>query len=402
MARLTLPRRVVMHEKPATGEAVTPQTAVAAATESAAPWFAGVFAIVLPAGLLVQALVDRNSYNHPVVPVVVWLGMLVVAAWLMPRASAGDVRTGHAVTAIAAAAVAVTAIDLDRRLHEVVMTVDWTVLGTVWLLALIALTTPAWLWVPGSALVMGIHAAFILHELGFGPRGLSRLAASCYAVVSILVVFAALRPALRTHAGIAVRRAALASRSEAERAAVAAIGEVRRARLGLLEMEALPLLRGIADGTRDPSDHTVRDQCARHAATLRRALVDRVAPGLVAGLEPVFRAARDRGVLVEVQAIGDPGLPDEDVVRATVGAAGLVLGVLPPQPVMLTILASGDAAEVYLTFDRLPAATSVAGLGRAVAELGDAVRVAAGWRAVLEVEDAGGCLEVRWRAAVPA
>ena len=53
MVRLTLPRRVVMHENPGTGEAVTPQTAVAEATESAAPRFAGVFAIVLPAGLLV-------------------------------------------------------------------------------------------------------------------------------------------------------------------------------------------------------------------------------------------------------------------------------------------------------------------------------------------------------------
>ena len=402
MVRLTLPRRVVMHENPATGEAVTPQTAVAEATESAAPRFAGVFAIVLPAGLLVQALIDHDSYRHPVVPVVVWLGMLAAAAWLVRRARAGELRTGHAAAAIAVAAVAVTAIDLDRRVHEAVMTVDWTVLGTVWLLALIALTTPAWLWVPGSALVMGIHAVFILHELGFGPRGLSRLAASTYAVVSILAVFAALRPALRTHAGIAVRRAALASRSTAERAAVAAIGEVRRARLGLLEMEALPLLRGIADGTLDSSDRAVRDQCARHAAALRRALVDRVAPGLVAGLEPVFRAARDRGVLVEVQVIGDPGLPDEDVVRATVGAVDLVLGVLPPQPVMLTILASGAAAEMYLTFERLPAVHSVAGLGRAVAELGHAVQVVTGWRAVLEVEDAGGCLEVHWRAVVPA
>jgi len=391
-----------MHEKPATGEAVTPQTAVAEATESAAPRFAGVFAIVLPAGLLVQALVDHNSYRHPVVPVVVWLGMLVAAAWLMPRARAGELGTGHAVAAIAVAAVAVTAIDLDRRVHEAVMTVDWTVLGTVWLLALIALTTPAWLWVPGSALVMGIHTVFILHELGFGPRGLSRLAASTYAVVSILVVFAALRPALRTHAGIAVRRAALASRSAAERAAVTAIGEVRRARLGLLEMEALPLLRGIADGTLDPASGVVREQCAQHAATLRRALVDRAALGLVASLEPVFRAARDRGVLAEVQVIGDPGLPDEDVVRATVGAVDLVLGVLPPQPVLLTILASGDAAEMFLTFERLPAVHSVAGLGRAVAELGHAVQVAARWRAALEVEDAGGCLEVHWRAAVPA
>src|ERR1700751_5764487 len=62
------------------------------------------------------------------------------------------------------------------------------------------------------------------------------------------------RPALRTHAEMEVRRAALASRSAAERAAVAAIGQVRRDRLALLEMEALPLLRGIAQGALGPSD----------------------------------------------------------------------------------------------------------------------------------------------------
>jgi hypothetical protein len=390
-----------MQEKPVTGAAVAPQTAVAEATESAALRFAGVFAIVLPAGLLVQALVDHASYRHPVVPVVVWLGMLAAAAWLIPRARAGDVRTGQAVAAIAVAAVAVTAIDLDRRVHDAAMTVDWTVLGTAWLLALIALTAPAWLWVPGSALVMGIHTVFILHELGVSPLGLSRLAASTYAVVSILVVFAALRPALRTHAGIAVRRAALASKSAAERAAVAAIGEVRRTRLGLLEAEALPLLRGIADGTLDPASSAVRQRCAQHAATLRRALADGAAPGLVAGLEPVFRAARDRGVLVEVQVIGDPGLPDQDVARATASAVDLVLRALPPQPVLLTILASGDTAEMYLTFERLPAVHSMAGQGRVVALLRHGIRAEAAWRAALEIEETGGCLEVSWRAAVP-
>jgi len=393
-----------MHEKSATGETVTPQGAVAEATESAATRFAGVFAIVLPAGLLLQALVDHASYWHPVVPVVVWLGMLAAAAWLVPRARAGELTTAHAVFAVAVAAVAVTAIDLDRRVHDAAMFVDWTILGTVWLLALIALITPARVWVPGAALVTGIHTVFILRELGFSPVGLTRLAASCYAVVSILAVFAVLRPALRTHAEIAVRRAALASRSAAERAAVAAIGEVRQSRLGLLEREALPLLRGIADGTLDPSDRAVRDRCARHAATLRRALVDRTssASGLVTGLEPVLRAARERGVAAEVQIIGDPGVPGEDVVRATVSAVDLVLRVLPPQPVLLTVLASGDAAELYLTFERPPAAASVAGQGRVVALLRHGVRAEAAWRAVLEVEEAGGCLEVHWRAAVPA
>src|SRR5262249_57225024 len=125
--------------------------------------------------------------------------------------------------------------------------------------------------------------------LGVSPLGLSRLAASAYAVVAILAVFAALRPALRTHAGIAVRRAVLASRSAAERAAVAAIGELRRGRLELLELEALPLLRGIADGTLDPASSAVRQRCAEDAATLRRAPVGRISPaaGRVAGLRAV-------------------------------------------------------------------------------------------------------------------
>jgi len=393
-----------MHKKSAAGEAVTPQGAVAEATESAALRFASVFAVALPAGLLIQALADHASYRHPVVPVVVWLGMLAAAAWLVPRARAGDLGTRHAVTAIAVAVVAVTAIDLDRQVHFAAMTVDWTILGAVWLLALVALTSPAWLWVPGSALVAGIHAAFVLRELGFSPLGLTRLAASSYAVVTILAVFAALRPALRTHAEMAVRHAALASRSAAERAAAAVIGEARRGRLGLLELEALPLLRGIAGGTLDPASSVVRQRCAEQAATLRRALADRASSvsGLAAGLEPVLSAARERGVVAECQVIGHPRLPGEDVVAAALAAAGLVLRVLPPQPVTLTLLGSGDEAEMYLTFERPPAADDVAGLGRELAGLGDAVQAAAAWRAMLEVEDDGGCLEVHWRTGGPA
>jgi hypothetical protein len=295
------------------------------------------------------------------------------------------------------AVVAVTAIGLDRRDTGAAMSVDWTILGVVWLLALLALISPAWVWVPGSALVTGIHAVFVLHALGLSPLGWTRVAASCYAVVSILTVFAALRPALRTHAEMAVRRAALASRSAAERAAVAAIGEFRRDRLSLLEIEALPLLRGIADGTLDPADGAVRERCAQHAATLRRALVDRSrAGGLMAGLEPVLSAARERSVPVEVQTVGDPGRVSEDVVRVTLAAVETVLRALPPQQVILTVLATGEEAELYLTFERAPA-----GIG-GVAALGDALPAAAAWRASLEAEDTGpGCLEVRWRIPVP-
>jgi hypothetical protein len=398
----TLLRSGVTRESGQRRNAQTPQRAVTEATESAAPRFVGAVAVALPAGLLAQALADHASYRHPAVPVVVWLSMLAAAAWLVPRARAGDLGTAHAAAAVTVAVVAVSAIGLDRQVAGAAMNVDWTILGVVWLLALLALTTPAWLWVPGAALVTGIHSVFVVHALGFSTLGLTRLAANCYAVVSILAVFAALRPALRTHAEMAVRRAALASRSAAERAAVTAIGEVRRGRLGLLEMEALPLLRGIAGGTLDPADEAVRSRCAEHAATLRRALADRApqAGGLVAGLEPVLAAARERDVPAEVQVIGDPGGPAGDVLRATVAAVDLVLRALPPQPVMLTVLVSGDEAELYLTFGQPPAADGVTGLVRALAGLGDAVPA---WRAMLEADGTGpGCLEVGWRTAVTA
>ena len=394
-----LPRRFrKAPEAVAGGEAIAPRGVVAAATESAVPGFVGAVAIVLPAALLVQAVVNHTNYRHPVVPVVVWVGMLAAAVWLVPRSRTGELTTGHAAVAVLVAVAAVTAIGLDRRVTGAAETnVDWTILGTIWLLALVALSSPAWLWVPGSALVVGIHAVFVVRTLGAGPNGLSRLAAGGYAVVSILAVVAALRPAMRSHAEIAVRRAALASRSAVERAAAAAIGEVRRGRLELLEMEALPLLRGIADGTLDPADGTVRDQCAEHAATLRRALVDRTLDtGLVADLNPVLGAARARGVPVEVQVIGDPGRPAQAVGHAVRAAVDGVLRVLPPQRAILTILASADSVELFLTFERPPPGGSdVSGLGRTVG-------ADAAWRAALDVEDTGqGCLEVHWRKAVP-
>jgi hypothetical protein len=384
----------------AAAEPAAPRRVVADATEAAVPRFVGAVAVVLPAGLLVQALIDHASYRHPVVPVVVWLGMLAVAVWLVPRVRAGELSNAHAAVAVLVAVAAVTAIGLDRRVHGAAgQTLDWTILGTVWLLALIALSRPAWLWVPGSALVMGIHAVFVLRAQGLSPLGLTHLAASGYAVVSILAVFAALRPALRLHAEMVVRRAALASRSAAERAAADAIGEVRRGRLALLETEALPLLRGIAGGTLDPADTAVRGQCAQHAATLRRALVDRALQqqgGLLADLQPVLSAAQARDVPVEVQVIGDPGRPGQHVVRAVRAAVDDVLRVLPPQQAILTVVADGDSVELFLTFERPPAA------GCDVAGLGDAVPAEAGWRAALEVEDTGhGCLEVHWRKPVP-
>jgi len=60
-------------------------------------------------------------------------------------------------------------------------------------------------------------------------------------------------------------------------------------------------------------------------------VVDRARLGceLLAGLEPGFLAARQRGLQVEIQVVGDPGLPSRDVTQATGSAVDTVLLALP-------------------------------------------------------------------------
>jgi hypothetical protein len=161
----------------------------------------------------------------------------------------------------------------------------------------------------------------------------------------------------------------------------------------VLEEEALPLLRGIADGTLDPADAGVREQCARHAGVLRDALSDD-APGgeLMARLRSALRAAGTRGRPVTVQLIGDPGTPLPAVAHAVLAAVDAVLSALPPDQAVLTVLAAEDDVELYLTFDGpLRSAPDLTRLGRAVP-------AAARWRAALSTTEAGGgFLEVGWR-----
>jgi len=86
-----------------------------------------------------------------------------------------------------------------------------------------------------------------------------------------------------------------------------------------------------------------------------------------------------------------------EVAGATLAAVDGVMSALPPQPVTLTVLASGDDVELYMTFDVPPLATVD------MAELRLAVPASAHWHAAVDIDDTGaGCLEVRWWKAVPA
>jgi hypothetical protein len=73
-----------------------------------------------------------------------------------------------------------------------------------------------------------------------------------------------------------------------------------------------------------------------------------------------------------------------------------VISELPPHQVMLTVLASGDETELYLTFSEPLRVTPD------VARFGPELPAAARWQAAVTPGETGaGCLEVSWRKAVP-
>jgi hypothetical protein len=350
-------------------------------------------AVVMPSVALIQVLANPGDYQQPAVVIVVWLAVLGAGAWLVPRLRAGGLGTSETAAAILLAVAAVAVIGALHRAHGGSGSVDLAVLGTVWLLALVVMSHPARIWFPAALIVFAVYGALLIRDRGLNPLSLSQLEAAGYIIVAVTIAFAALRPTLDVHVSMAARQASLASRSAAERAAAAAIQQERRSRLAVLEQEALPLLRGIADGTLDPTEDGVREECARHAAVLRHSLTVG-APGcgeLVAGLEQVLRTAVSPEWPMPVQVIGDPGTPRPPVARAVLAAVEAVISALPPHQVMVTVLVSGDDVELYLIFDvPLRAAPDLTRLGLEVPE-------SAGWHASVSATETGGCLEVSWR-----
>jgi hypothetical protein len=356
---------------------------------------------VLPTCIaLVQVLADAHDYRLPAVAVAVWLAVLGALGWLVPRLRAGGLSGGQTAAAIAIAVTAVAAVGLARQPRVMPGSVDLAILGTVGLLVLVVVSHSARVWIPAALVVCAVHSVLLIRTEGLNQLSLSEIEASVYISAAILIAFAALRPTVAVHASMAAHRSSLASRSAAERAAAAAIAQERQSRLAALEKEALPLLRGIADGTLDATAADVRDRCDRHAAALRHSLTGHPPAGsaLAAALDPALRAARERGLLVDLQFIGDPGTPTPRLARALLMTVDAVLSALVPHQVTLTVLAGddtgGDDVELYLTFDEPP--RTLPELTRFAQE--DDLPAAARWHATVSADQPGaGYLEISWR-----
>ena len=296
---------------------VSPHKVVGDVAEAGLSRMVGTIAVILPAVALVQVLANAHDYRQPAAVIAVWLAVLGAAAWLTPRMRARVLSGAETAAAIAIAIAAVTVVGAERRGDVMPGSVDLAILGTLWLLVVVAMSVPIWVSVPAALTVYAVHSALLIRAEAVNPLTLSELEAAAYICAAFLIAAAVLRPTIAVHVTLGARRASLASRSAAERAAAAAIGQERQSRLAVLEREALPLLRGIADGTLDPTASDVRDRCARHAAVLRHSLTRGRAGRRRSGGRaradipgrPRARAAGDRPARSAIRDLRRPGLP---------------------------------------------------------------------------------------------
>lgn len=367
------------------------------AAEHAPIRMVSIFAVAFPLVALIQALTNLGDYRQPAVAVAVWLAMFPAALWLVPRIRPDGLARNEQLAAILIAIAAVALIGWEHRAQHATGPVDLAVLGIAWLLAMLAVASPVWVWIPGTLAVFAVHTVLLVSVQGANRLSLTQLEAAAYITATVLFAFAALRPTLAVQARVSAHRALLTSRSEAEHAAADAVQDDRQDRLALLELDVLPLLRAIADGGLDPAVDGVREQCAEYAAALRHSLTDRTprAEVLLSGLEPVLRAANARGLRADVRVIGDPGIPSPEVAGAVLATVQAVVSALPPHQVQLTVLVPGEDIELFVTFaEPLPVIPDVARFGRGLP-------AEAGWQAAVTVEETGaGYLRISWLKAV--
>src|SRR5207247_6205904 len=133
----------------------------------------GAMAAILPLAALIQVLANLRDYRQPAVAAGIWLAMFAVGAWLVPRMRRDGLTLGEAVAGILTAVVAVAVIGWEHRAHHPSESVDLAVLGTVWLLALVALSQPARVWIPGALTVYGVHAVLLIGVAGANPQSLA-------------------------------------------------------------------------------------------------------------------------------------------------------------------------------------------------------------------------------------
>lgn len=283
---------------------------------------------------------------------------------------------------------------------------NWTLLAGEGVTIFLQAIRPRREWVPVAVLTTGTALALILGRGGLDLTVISRVTTLLYAQAAIMTAVAVLLNARYAAAGVTAQAARDEADLRTQRLAAAEVRRDRRERLGRLTDGPMQLLHEIGTGLLDPHDPAVSRRSAAGAAALRRSLTRLTGPrtSLLNALEPVVAEAEQRGLRIEIQAVGvvdrlPAGVRDEVVRVVATQLARILTG-----RVLLTVLGNAARGSVCLTFDeaggRIPGAReggrSGTGSGLSAGAGADANR----WTEVIEdVADGRASLGVQWGAA---
>jgi signal transduction histidine kinase len=235
---------------------------------------------------------------------------------------------------------------------------------------------------------LAVNSAFALGVLARDGEldriGLARAATVVYGPaalqLTLLLAAGAVAATARSAAAVAAaeggvrRRRQIADRLHAD----------RQYRYRMVGLSVTPLLAGLADGTLNPADRTVRHECAVEASRLRRlfAETDDVADSLLHELRACSYIADQRGVVVDLQTTGRLP-PLERGARRALTEVPLLALAGAERHARITVLARSDEVAVSVLVDGTgpaPAVVQDPDVSVTVVDGGDWRWVEARWR----------------------
>ncbi|MGW5557069.1 hypothetical protein ACWER9_07590 [Micromonospora sp. NPDC003944] len=203
-----------------------------------------------------------------------------------------------------------------------VTSADWIFGALGWMGVILLLDRP----LGYLAAFLGMHEAVTLAAIllpGAGTRDvLLNFAAGSLGTIGYPLASGIAAVALR---GVAQAAARAAYETEERRTAEESLRRIhrnRQARLAALDESAGRLLQGLANGTLDPADQQVRQECLIEAARMRRlfAEADTAAEPLKHLLEQASDVATRRGVKVDLLTVGSWPDPPSEIRRSLTDA----------------------------------------------------------------------------------
>jgi hypothetical protein len=205
--------------------------------------------------------------------------------------------------------------------------------------------------------------AALLAWRGVLAESLAQLAAVALGVCSFQFALMAATLVLRAMANSATAVAVAQAETATQEAIAREVHLDREARYAALRESALPLLRGLADGTLSPSDHAVQHRAAIEAARMRRLFSEHSddATPLAAEVEALVDVVERRGVAVRYAARPVVVEPPPEVRRSLIEAISGVL-LVTARTARVTVSGTGSDVTVSVVTDG-PAVEGVGGLG---------------------------------------